>query len=243
MKINIVGSGSIGSKFMSASTIIDNHILIDAPNGIIKYLKQLNYDILKIDTIIITHLHGDHFFDLPFLMLGKYFNHDKTEVKVICPYGTTKKIQKLFRLGFPYDFRKVINSINIEFIEHKGRNSINLNNNINIKSINVNHGTMKPCFGYIININNKTVGFSGDSTYCKAIDKIVESSDISVLDMSLKEEGNKTHMGFLDIKKICKKYPNKKIIATHMHDSTREIALNNPIENLTIPKENFEINL
>lgn len=243
MKVNIVGSGSIGSSFMSASLIIDDHILVDAPNGIIKYLKHLDYDILKIDTIIITHLHGDHFFDLPFLMLGKYFNHDKTLIKVICPYGTTKKIQKLFRLGFPYDFRKVMENINIEFIEHKGRNNIILDDNIKIKSINVKHGTMKPCFGYIININGKTVGFSGDSSYCNAIDKIVEASDVSILDMSLKENGDKSHMGFLDIKEICKKYPNKKIVATHMRNSTREVALDNPIKNLIIPIENFEIKL
>ena len=176
-------------------------------------------------------------------MLGKYFNHDKTKVNVICPYGTTKKIQKLFRLGFPYDFRKVMNSINIEFIEHKGRNNIVLDDNIHIQSINVKHGAMKPCFGYIININSKSVGFSGDSIYCNAIDKIVEASDVSVLDMSLKEKGNKYHMGFLDIKEICKKYPNKRIVATHMHNSTREIALNNPIKNLIIPTENFEIKL
>lgn len=51
---------------MSASAIIDDHILVDAPNGIIKYLKHLGYDILKIDTIIITHLHGDHFLIYPF---------------------------------------------------------------------------------------------------------------------------------------------------------------------------------
>ena len=45
MKVNIVGSGSIGSSFMSASAIIDDHILVDIPNGIIKYLKHLGYDI------------------------------------------------------------------------------------------------------------------------------------------------------------------------------------------------------
>ena len=45
MKINVVGSGSIGSEYMSASYVIDDYILIDVPNGIIKYLKHLGYDI------------------------------------------------------------------------------------------------------------------------------------------------------------------------------------------------------
>ena len=43
MKINIIGSGSIGSGVMSASYLIDDHILVDVPNGVIKYLKHLNF--------------------------------------------------------------------------------------------------------------------------------------------------------------------------------------------------------
>lgn len=242
MKINIVGSGSIGAEYMSASYVIDDHILVDIPNGIIKYLKYLNYDILNIDTILITHLHGNHFFDLPFLMLGKYFNKDKTPIKVICPYGTIKKLKILFRIGFPYDFRKVMNSINIEFIEHKGRSSIHIGDYL-IESRNVKHGRMKPAFGYIVHKDDKKVGFSGDSMYCPAIDKIVKDSGISILDMSLKSEGNQSHMGYLNIKSICNKYKDKVIIATHMHNSARQVALDNPIENLIIPKENQKIML
>ena len=160
MKINIIGSGSIGSGVMSASYLIDDHILVDVPNGVIKYLKHLNYDILHIDTILITHLHGDHFFDLPFLMLGKYFNHDKTLMKVICPYGTVRKLKYLFRLGFPYDFRKVMNSINIEFIEHKSRSHTQLGEYL-IESRNVKHGKIKPAFGYVIHKEGKKLDFQG----------------------------------------------------------------------------------
>ena len=74
MKINFIGTGSIGAKQMSASALIDEEILIDMPNGVVKKIKQLNYDVSKIKVILITHLHGDHFLDIPFFMLEKFLN-------------------------------------------------------------------------------------------------------------------------------------------------------------------------
>lgn len=50
-------------------------------------------------------------------------------------------------------------------------------------------------------------------------------------------------MGLDDIKEICHQYKNKKVIATHMHDITREKALEESIGNLIVPKINFEINI
>ena len=72
MEINIIGSGSIGATDMSASTLIDKKILIDVPNGIVKHIKKLGYNTGEIESILITHLHGDHFFDIPFFMFDRY---------------------------------------------------------------------------------------------------------------------------------------------------------------------------
>ena len=47
-----------------------------------------------------------------------------------------------------------------------------------------------------------------------------------------------------DIKSVAtkiNKYQNKKIVATHMHNSARKVAINNPIKNLIIPNDNEEI--
>ena len=72
---------------------------------------------------------------------------------------------------------------------------------------------------------------------------IVGSGSIRSLDMSLKDKGNQSHMGYLDIKNICNKYKNKTIIATHMHRSARDVGIKNPIKNLIIADENYEINI
>lgn len=240
MKINIIGNGSIAAKYMSASAIIDDHILVDMPNGVMKHLKNLEYNIFNIDTILITHLHGDHFFDFPFFMLEKYFHKDNKKVTVIGPKGAEETISKLFEIGFPGDLEKIRKGIDLEFIELSEETSVNVNN-IDIESLIVCHRRVNPALGYIVTIDNKSVGFSGDTIYCENVDKIVENTDISVLDMSLTDEGNTAHMGYADIKKICEKYPNKKIIATHMQNITRRKAEKENISNLIVPEINFEV--
>ena len=41
MKLKIIGSGNIFSKYNSASYLIDDKILIDVPNGTCKILKNV----------------------------------------------------------------------------------------------------------------------------------------------------------------------------------------------------------
>lgn len=242
MKINIIGSGSIGSVVPSASAIIDNRILIDVPNGIIKYIKNIGCDVSKIDTVLITHLHGDHFFDIPFLMLEKYFKNDVNKIRIYCPKKTKIYVEKLFKLGFPNDYEEVINNINVEFIELDDKEVIKLDNYKIYPKI-VDHGNFKPAYGYVVEHSDKMVGFSGDSKLCDTIYEIVKECDISILDMSLPNGGNDAHMGLDDISLLCDKYNNKKIIATHMHDKTRKKALSVNKNNLIIPNNDFEISI
>lgn len=240
MKVNIIGNGSIGSKYMSASTLIDNHILVDVPNGATKHLKSLGYDVLAIDTILLTHPHGDHFFDLPFFLLNKFFSKDTKSITIVAPKGMKEKIQQLVELGFPHSWEQIQECYEIKFIEYAEDTSILLEN-MRIETREVQHADLKPAYGYLVEIGGKKIGFSGDSCYCVAIEKIVQEADISVLDMSMKAAGNEAHMGYQDIQEICGRYPEKKIIATHMHEATYEIAREKSIPNLMIPEINQEI--
>ena len=240
MKIKMIGTGAISVKQRSACSLIDNKILIDCGNGTVKTLLEQNVDIKEINTLLITHLHGDHFLDIPFLIMQRKFCSSSNELNIYCPKGTEKVIGKI--INFIYsdieDWKVLRDKTKVKFIEFENLTNKEVTNGYFVDSYEVMHGDFKPAYGFILKNGDKSVGFSGDSIYCKNIETIVKKSDISILDMSF-IDGNNKHMGVHDIENLVNKY-NKKIIATHMSESARQYG--NEIKNskLIIPNDGDE---
>lgn len=237
MKIQFIGTGSIDSNSRSASTLINGEILIDCGNGIVKTFKQMGTDIRNIRAILITHLHGDHTFDLPFFIndLHNYVDTLENEVNIYGPEGTIDMVQDLYKLAFREDGIKKAQEAKIKI--HEFGKLINLKvDKYWVSSYEVDHGGFPNCYGYTVTKDKSTIGFSGDSLYCESVKEIVDRSSISVLDCS-KEIGGFNHMGLDNIKKICEENPEKKIVTTHMKDLTREKAKELSIPNLIVPED------
>ena len=71
MKVQIIGTGSMWTKYNSACYLIDKDIMVDFPNGTCKYLYRQNIEPRTINYVLLTHFHGDHYFDMPFYILNK----------------------------------------------------------------------------------------------------------------------------------------------------------------------------
>ena len=242
MKLKLVGTGAIEGKERSACSLIDGKILIDCGNGNVKTLTVQGIDINNIEVILITHLHADHFFDLPFFVLLKNFNKSQKLTKIYCPKGTENIIQHLcndYIADEPNAFDSWKCNANVEFIEFDNLENEKILNDYYVSAYLVEHGKRKPAYGYVVRKNNKAIGFSGDSTYCESINKIIQESNITVLDMTF-PESYKTHMGVVDIENISNKF-DKKLVATHMSKQARELAKEKNIKNLIIPNDGEEI--
>ena len=100
MVVKMIGSGSMWTKFNSASYLIDGNIMVDFPNGACKYLYRFNIEPKQVDYVLITHFHGDHYFDLPFYVLNKSKASNK-KVNIYCSKEGNSKIWKISKLAFP----------------------------------------------------------------------------------------------------------------------------------------------
>lgn len=231
--VKILGTGSIYSKSNCASLIIDKKILVDIGPGVVKQLLKEDYDLCKINTIFISHLHSDHILDFASLIVNLEVLKLNHKVKVIGPINTKDKLLKLLELVYGDYFDEFIDKY-LEFIEVDEDSYEIICNNYKIKMVKVYHEGID-AYGFII---NDKLGITGDSALCLGVKEIFNNSEIIVADCSLLE-GDNYHMGFNDIEKLLKEVKEKKVIATHLRDETKELLKSKANGNFKIVEDGF----
>lgn len=235
MKVRLLGTGAIYSKYNCASELIDDKILVDVGNGVLKELKKINYDFAKLEMIIITHLHADHYADLPALILNLEVEENLKPIYIAGPKELKENLIELCHIYYQDFFDKFFEE-KIKFIEILPETKvIDVLNDYDIKIQKVNHCNIES-YGYII--NNK-LGITGDTCLCKEVLNIFENSEIVITDISM-IEGTNYHMGINEIETIRKTYKNK-IIATHLRDDTREELKKKCLKDVIIKEDGIEI--
>lgn len=234
MKIKMIGTGAIGAKQNSASTLIDETILVDCGNGTVKAMLKNDIDINKIQAVLITHFHMDHFLDLPIFLLTRTFKYKEGTLTVYGPKGIEANCKELYDkyMNDGDSFETIKKNTGINFIEVENESLHNLEE-YTIESYEVTHGNISDCYGYTLEKNNCKIGFTGDASLCENVLKIIDESYLTIIDMCYLK-GNIYHLGCDNIENICRNNPNKKYIPTHMTTMSRNYIMDKKIDNLTI---------
>lgn len=85
MKVIVLGTGDAFTTSRNNTAFVVEHngkyVAVDCPHPYLKILKENNIDPIKIDDIIITHLHGDHIGGLDtFLFYRKFVLGQRTNI-------------------------------------------------------------------------------------------------------------------------------------------------------------------
>ena len=234
MKIKMIGTGNMWVKSNSASYLIDDKILIDAPNGSCKSLIRYDISPKNIEHILFTHFHGDHYFDIPFYFLQKS-KSESLKLNIYCDKKGKTKIKKLFKLAFPNTVKKVGKILKTRYI-FDTKFKID---NYDVEKVLVEHGGIKPAYGYIFK-SDMTIGFTGDTCYCDSVVYMASTCDYLICDCNFLV-GNNKHLGIDNIKLLAKEYPKCTFIVSHIPDEVRD-GLETK-DNIIVPTDGSEINI
>ncbi len=213
MKITFIGTGNMGCKLRGNPSVLIDDLLIDIGCGTVKQLGRFDIETKSLKYIVISHYHPDHFADIGHFFVTRYSRNElDNRIKIIGPIGLEERIKgflKITELG-----EELLKGV--EIIELEENIEVNIDK-YKIKPILLTHGRIKPSYGYIIEKDNKKIGYTCDTTVCENFEEICKNVDYLLGDVN-GITTNPAHMGLNDFTEYAKKYNNCKFYAIHRGD-------------------------
>jgi ribonuclease Z len=116
-ELHILGSGAAlpTSKRQATAQYVncnERHILIDCAEGTQQQLRKFGLKLQKIQYILISHLHGDHFFGLPGLLSTMHLLGRNKRLQIFGPPGLEALIKAMLAAGgHPLEFELTFHTI------------------------------------------------------------------------------------------------------------------------------------
>lgn len=232
MKVLAVGTSCTWFERNNTSFIIDDKILFDTPAGSYKDIIKI-IDIFKLDGIIISHFHADHFGDFSvfatsFMRYSEKVGRTKN-LKVYAPKGVLDKLVNINTIlgGADDECDKEALKKHIDFIEVSDGEEFELSG-YKVKAYAVDHGK-SPCFGFTFETEKGIVAFSADTRECDNLLKMLEISTIAFVDMAAPQPA-RGHLDCYRFVELQKAYPNCRMIPVHTSDECFKFAKENGLE-------------
>lgn len=178
MRVTLLGTGTPfpnSDRFGSAILVeaAEKKLLFDCGRGVVIRLTQAGVSLKKIDGLFLTHLHSDHVVGIPDLWLSGWFLGRDQPFPIWGPTGTrslTEHLEQAF--GFDVHIRQTgpdslsANGVQIDAKEVE-QGEIYNDGLTRVSAFLVDHGPVKPAFGYRIDSAGYSVVISGDTKFCQ----------------------------------------------------------------------------
>ncbi len=219
MELTFLGSGNAFAsegRYWS-SFLVDKRYQFDAPPTLLPHLKRIGVDLPELEVVFLSHHHADHFVGLPFLMLEYVYITKRTKnLYIVGPPGVEEWMEDFASRCYPElhtkdaGYRRLYIDAKPDVEQRAG--------SVSFRSVPMNHvKNSMDAFGYSVDINGKTIAYTGDTMFCEEIFKLARGADILVLDCTYSEGGGPEHMGLDDVRLIRKKISAQTtIVLTHL---------------------------
>jgi ribonuclease BN (tRNA processing enzyme) len=201
------------------ATLLDGRILLDLPPTAVLEMRRRDVSPAVLDVVLISHLHADHAFGLPFLLLECLLRSAReTPLVLVGPTGLREHSERLFSLAWPgLDVKRLVPKRLVEYIEVEPRREVQAAD-LAVTAIPMSHFGLA-AYGYRFACRGVRFAYTGDTGDCGEIDELTADADAVIVELT--HPAPKDDPGHLDVGRVARltravRARGGKVFATHM---------------------------
>ena len=219
VRIRFLGSGdAFGSGGRLQTCILaesnGSSYLVDCGASSLIALKGARGDPNDIGTVLISHLHGDHFGGLPFLILDGQFRGRSNHLRVAGPPGLKARVTEAMEVFFPGSSRAQ-RKFEVRFQELPEGVPASVGT-LRVTPYEVLHACGAPPYALRVEIDGRVVAYSGDTEWTDRLVAAAAGADLFICESYFYEKQVPFHLDYSTFMRHRSELDCKRIVLTHM---------------------------
>jgi ribonuclease BN (tRNA processing enzyme) len=202
--------------------------LLDCGATALIAMRRFALDPATIDVIFLSHLHGDHFAGLPFLLLEQHFVGRRHKPLVIAgPAGTEQRVMAALEVFFPGSGKQAW-EFPLTFTELRERRTTRFGA-FAITPHPVAHPSGSEAFAFRLKIGDRLIGYSGDTAWTNALLEVARDADLFITECYAFNSSPPHHLTYSVLHQHLHELRARRLLLTHlsqeMLDRLQEVSL------------------
>jgi ribonuclease BN (tRNA processing enzyme) len=189
--------------------------LVDCGASALIAMRRFGVDPNTIQSVLISHLHGDHFGGLPFLLLDAQFvSRRTTPLTIAGPPTLSARLQALRETMFPGSTESDLGfQLNIIELEPQVTAQVN---GVSVTPYPVRHPSGAPSYALRCQVEHQILCYSGDTEWVPALIKAARGADVFIAECYTFDRKVPFHTSWVSLREHLQKIGAKRVLLTHM---------------------------
>jgi ribonuclease BN (tRNA processing enzyme) len=189
-------------------------VLLDCGATSLSALKRLGLDPGEIAAVFVSHLHGDHFGGLPFLILDGQFSGRTKPLMVAGPPGLSRRLTDAMECLFPGS-STASRRFSIDTVE-LNPGSTHAVSGVTVSAWEGDHPSGAPALLLRLDLAGRTVAYTGDTAWTGAVADVAADADLLIAEAYYRDKNIPYHLRLADLEAHRDQLTARRIIVTHM---------------------------
>lgn len=218
--IHLFGTGDAfgsGGRLQSCTLIESERgrVLVDCGASALSSLRQHRVDPTTIEAVLLTHLHGDHFGGVPFLLMDAHFASARTAPLVIAgPPGVASRVHDLHEALFPGTSRLPV-TFDLRVVDLDPGRPFDIGE-WRVTAHPVAHSNQAVCYGLRLVGDSAALAFSGDTAWTDRLVDLAHDADLFVCECYGYQDAPPGHLDYQTLMSHRERLSCRRLLLTHM---------------------------